>query len=71
MDHRVNEINEKVGGVTLSYSNRLSIQDKKLRELDAFVHKPNNFMTILKSETEKIDQRLMKKLSHLDESIQE
>ena len=61
----------KVGNVTLNYSRRIGDLEKKLHDLDEYVHKPNNFCELIKNETEKIDTRLTERIKELSLEIQD
>ena len=69
MDTKVQQMSDKIGNMTLSYGRRIGDQDKKLDRLDALVHKPNNFLQLMKNETEKIDRRLTKKIQEVEKDV--
>ena len=71
MDTRIEEMSGKVGNVTLNYARRIGDLEKKLSELDKYVHKPNNFCELIKNETEKIDTRLTERIKELSLEIQD
>ena len=61
----------KIGDSTLSFSKRLHEFDRRLKKFDELLHKPNNFLDVMRKETEKIDVRLTDKTVELQTRLEE
>lgn len=65
IDLKLTDTLSRLSNMSLSYAKRIGEQEAKLSKLDIFVHKPNNFLSTLKRECEKIDTRLTLKMEEL------
>ena len=71
IDQLAIENSAKIGESTLSFSKRLHELDGRVKTLDELLHKPNNFMELLRKETDKIDTRISNKVLSLQEQVAE
>ena len=67
LESRTLALSSKLGSTTLSYAKRMNFFEKQIKELDILVHKPSNFMKTLRQETDNIYDRIMKKMTSLEE----
>ena len=58
MDTKILELKNTTGNMTITYPRSIHDIEVKLHKLDTEVHKPNNFLEMMKNETDKIDKRL-------------
>lgn len=65
IEYKTGDLSQKISHQSLNMDRKIGELEAKHNKLDAYAHRPNNFLQLMKAENEKLETRLLRKIEEL------